>query len=291
MSHIKIEYYNADFKEQMLFHLDKNEQEIIKKLFETKDSSKIREFIDNRLDEVGVDADAWWYDEPYNLRMGIEVDNKEYDSGHASEFVYEDTIINAQSQCPNIHYMEHVCGEAGEDPEDYCEGNEILMITAGNEAAEQMLEDAAFWNDYAEKCEREIMENTDEDTEFDDYMYAFDRTSHMCLFDSFLNRYGLDEQLVLIESLQGEGERSIEFDIEDEFDIDKLKFIYDYIQNPEASADEQIMMDRVVYDNKLYGEFEFFRCHYNKDKFVLATINKSYPGWLQYISEIELKNE
>ena len=39
MSHIKIEYYNADFKEQMLFHLDKDEQEIIKKLFETKDSS------------------------------------------------------------------------------------------------------------------------------------------------------------------------------------------------------------------------------------------------------------
>lgn len=93
----------------MLFHLGKDEQDILKKLFETKDSSKIREFIDNRLDGVGVDVDAWWYDEPYNLRIGIEVDNKEYDSGHASKFVNEDTVINAQSQCPNIQKSLAIC--------------------------------------------------------------------------------------------------------------------------------------------------------------------------------------
>ena len=288
MPHISIQYYYADFKEQMLFHLNKDEQELLKQLFESKDSSKIREFIDNRQDEDGADADAWWYDEPYNLHMGIEVDGEEYESGHASDFVNEDTVINAMSLCPNVHYLEYICEEAGEDPEDYYDGNEILNITAGNETAEQMLEDAAFWDEYAEKCEKDILDNKDEDWEFDDYLYAGSDTPHMCLFDSFLKKYGQDEQLVLIESLQGECERSIEFDIEDDFDLDLLKFIFDITANPDADVDEKIMMDRLVYDGKLYGESEFFNCTYNRDKFVLARISKTCPGWLEYISEIEL---
>ena len=291
MSHIKVEYYYADFKEQILFHLNKDEQELLKQLFESKDSSKIREFVDKRQDEEGADADAWWYDEPYNLHMGIEVDGEEYESGHASDFVNEDTAINAQSSCPNVHYLESICEEAGENPEEYYEGNEILKVTAGNETSEQMLEEAAFWNENAEKCEKELLDSRDEGMNFNDYLYGSEYTPHMCLFDSFLKKYGQDEQLVLIESLQGECERSIEFDIEDDFDPDLLKFIYDNIANPDADADEQFMMDRLVYDNKLFGDSEFFRCSYNKDKFVLAIINKTYPGWLEYISEIVLNDE
>lgn len=289
--HIKVDYYYADFHEQMLFHLEKEEQETIKAMFKKKDVSSIRDFIDDRWS----DADPWWYDEPYNLHMSIEVDGKvvesEAGSAHASAFVHEDSVINAQSRCPSLSYLRRICNDAEEDPEDYYEGNEILLVTAGNDAGKQMLKHAEFWNDYADRCEKEIMDNL-EGAVFDEYLDPGDCTPHMCLFDSFLSKYGLEEQLVLIESLEGEGERSIEFDIDEEFNLSKLKFIYDNIQNPDTHyADEQIMMDRVVYDNKLYGEFEFFSCHYNRDKFVLATINKSYPGWLHYISEIELENE
>ena len=292
--HIKVEYYYADFHEQMVFHLEKEEQERVKQLFEQNDYSALRDFVEELEDERGCDADPWWYDEPFNLRMSIEVDGEiiESESSHASAFVNGDSMINAQLLCPTLRYLNRICDEAGEDPDDFNEGNEILMVTAGNDAGEQMLKGAEFWNDYADKCEKEILDSLGDEADFYDYLELNDCTPHMCLFDSFLRKYGLEEQLVLIESLEGEGERSIEFDIDDEFDLSKLKFIYDNIQNPDTHfADEQIMMDRVVYDNKLYGEYEFLRCHYTKDKFVLATINKNYPGWLHYIDEIVLKDE
>ena len=226
--------------------------------------------------------------------MSIYVDGTlvESESAHASAFVNEDSMINAQTLCPTLRYLSRICDKKGENPEDFYEGNEILMVTAGNDAGEQMLKDAEFWNDYADKRENEIMDDLGEEADFYDYLMSGDPTPHMCLFDPFLKQYGLDKQLVLIESLEGEGERSIEFDIDDEFDLSKLKFIYDNIQNPDTHfADEQIMMDRVVYDNRLYGDYDFLECHYTKDKFVLATINKDYPGWLHYIAEIVLKDE
>ena len=280
--HIKIEFFEASFKEQMLYHLDKEEEEAIKKLFEAGDASGIREFVEERSEDV----DAWWYDDPIELQMSIEVDEEEYGYGPAGDFVNEDTMISTLSQCPNISYMGYVCEEAGEDMEDYHEGNEILFIEPGNRIAQQMLEDAVIWDSIAENCEKEILEN--EELEFEDYMYSVEPTSHMCLFDAFLKQYGMDQQLVLIESLRGECNRQIEFDIEEEFDPEELRFIYDSIQNPDAAADEQIMMDRLVYGNRLYGEDGRYKCVYHKDKFVLASINKHYPGWLHYIAEIEL---
>ena len=296
MPHIKIEYYYADFHEQLLFHLEKEEQEKVKRLFEKKDSASIRDFVEELEDERGCDANPWWYDEPYNLHMSIEVDGEivesESGSAHASAFVHGGSLISAQSLCPNLHYLKRICESAGEDPEDYYEDNEILFVTAGNETGKQMLEDASFWNEYADECEKETLDSLGDEADFEDYLELDDCTSHMCLFDPFLKQYGLEEQLVLIESLEGEGERSIEFDIDGEFDLSKLKFIYDDNNNPDTRfADEQIMMDRVVYDNKLYGDYEFFSCRYEKDKFVLATINKGYPGSLHYLDEINLKDE
>ena len=151
--HIKVEYYYADFHEQMVFHLEKEEQEKVKQLLEQNDYSALRDFIEELEDERGCDADSWWYDEPFNLRMSIEVDGEiiESESSHASAFVNGDSMINAQSLCPTLRYLNRICDEAGEDPEDFNEGNEILMVTAGNDAGEQMLKGAEFWNDYADK--------------------------------------------------------------------------------------------------------------------------------------------
>ena len=202
-------------------------------MFEKNDSEGIRQFTDDCYDSYDNEPcpGAWWYDEPYNLHLSIDVDGECIHSGHASDLVHEESMV----------------------------GNEIPSVTAGNDDAEYMLSDMG-------------------------------QRLQMCIFDNYLSIYGLDEQWVLIESLEGECERGIEFDIDEEFDADELRFIYDDIANPDNHfSDKQIFMDRVIYGNKLYGDSSDYRCRYGKDKFVLAKISAKNPGWLSYVKEIVLK--
>jgi len=277
-THIRIEYYYADQYEQYLFHLNPEDVDKVKKMFEDEDQSAIREFID----EQNM-CSVRWFEEPYNVRMSIEVNGEPIDDGgHGSRFIYEDSMINASSECPTLQYMTELSEASGEDIEDHMECNESLFITPGNEDAEIAMKDSEFWK---KRSEEEVKDIPEDEREWE---FA-DNFPQMSLFDSYISEHGTEKQLCLIETLHGEGESAIEFDIEGEFDIEKLKFIYDNSLNPEYE-DEKIFMDRVVYDGKLYANFDIDRILYDRDKFALGYINdKGYPGWLSYEKEIELE--
>lgn len=92
-THVRIDYYYADQYEQYLFHLNPEDIDKIKKMFEDADHSAIRKFIDEQ-DICSVR----WFEEPYNVRMGIEANGEPIDDGgHASRFINTESMINAAS--------------------------------------------------------------------------------------------------------------------------------------------------------------------------------------------------
>ena len=285
--HITLEYYYADFHEQQLFHLSEENRLKVIELFKNGDAHAIREILDETEYTSGL-----WYDEPYNLHFSIDIDGECIQSGHASEFVHDGSMISAQALCPTLEYCNRICSEAGVLPERYKKENEILFLQPGNKEGKRLLDKSNIWKEKAKDTAEQFTKEQENNLELDinDKIYwCDDKTPHMCLFDSFLEQYGLEEQEIIVESLKGECEYTLEFDIEEDFEIDKLKFIYDEIENPDTEfGDEQIMLDRIVYDNKLYGG-NGGRFSYSSDKFVIAKINHMYPGWLKYESEMELE--